>query len=47
MPDPKKGESQKDFIARFMSSEEAKRDFPDRNQRLAVAYSKWRKRKKE
>lgn len=45
MPKPNKGESEKDFIARFMSSEEAKKDFPDEKQRLAVAYSEWKKHK--
>lgn len=45
MPKPNKGESEKDFIARFMSSEEAKKDFPDQKQRLAVAYSEWKKHK--
>jgi len=30
-----------------MSNEAAKKEFPEKDQRLAVAYSKWRKRKKE
>lgn len=45
MPNPKSGESKQDFISRFMSSEEAKRDYPDQDQRLAVAYSKFETRK--
>src|SRR3972149_1222641 len=46
MPNPKKGESQADYVKRFMGSEEAKRDFPDEKQRLAVAHSKYREWKK-
>lgn len=44
MPDPKAGESKKDYISRFMSSEESQSDFPDEKQRLAVAYSMYEKR---
>ena len=39
---PRKGESKSDFISRFMS--ETKSEYPDEKQRLAVAYSYWRKR---
>lgn len=46
MPDPKKDESKEEFIARFMGSEEAKKSFPDKKQRLAVANSKWEKKSK-
>ena len=46
MPKPKKGESQEQFVARFMSSEEAKKDYPDKDKRLAVAYSIWREHSK-
>lgn len=44
MPNPNKGETKEEFIARFMSSPEAKKDFPDEKQRLAVAYSKWKRK---
>ncbi len=44
MPNPRKNESQKEYIARYMSSEEAKKTFPDEKQRLAVAYSKYRRK---
>lgn len=44
MPNPRKGEKRGKFVARFMASAEAKRDFPDQKQRAAVAYSKWRKK---
>jgi hypothetical protein len=42
MPNPTKGESRDSFIKRFMGSKEAKGDYPDFKQRLAVAFSKWR-----
>ena len=41
MPSPRKGEKEKDYISRCMSSEEAKRDFPDSKQRVAFCHSKW------
>lgn len=49
MPMPKPGakESQKDFIARFMADETMRREYPDDKQRAAVAYSQWRRRRKE
>jgi hypothetical protein len=43
MPKPNPNESKADYVARFMSSEEAKRDYPDEKQRLAVAYSYYEK----
>lgn len=46
MPNPKPNESKEDFISRFMSSEEAKKDYPDKDQRLAVANSMWKKHSK-
>lgn len=44
MPDPKAGESQSEFVARFMKSEEANNSFASTKQRLAVAFSKYRRR---
>ncbi len=44
MPNPSKDETKEEYIARFMKSEEAQRDFPEEKQRLAVAYSKWEHR---
>ena len=41
MPSPRKGEQQKDYVSRCMSSEEAKKDFPDTKQRVAFCNSKW------
>lgn len=44
MPYPKSGESKDVYISRFMESAEAKKDFPDDKQRVAVAYSMYEKR---
>lgn len=44
MPYPRAGESKSDYIARFMESSEARKDFPDEKQRVAVAYSMYEKR---
>jgi len=41
LPRPDKGESQQDFVARFMKA--MKDEFPDREQRLAVAHSQLRR----
>lgn len=38
---PNEGESKEDFISRFMS--ETKEEYPDKDQRLAVAYAYWKK----
>ena len=35
-PYPIKNENRKEYIKRFMQSEEARRDYPDLDQRLAV-----------
>jgi hypothetical protein len=40
LPTPHPGESRDDFVSRFMSSEEARRQFPSRDQRLAEAFQK-------
>jgi hypothetical protein len=42
MPLPKKNEKQNAYVARYMSSTEAQKSFPDEKQRLAVAYSEYR-----
>lgn len=46
MPRPEKGESLGSYMERFMSSAEAKGDFPKRKQRVAVGLSMFRQRKK-
>lgn len=45
MPLPNPNETESEYIARYISSEEAKKSFPDEKQRLAVAYSEWKKHK--
>ena len=44
MPYPQKGQTKEQYIKEFMESGEARSDFPDEKQRLAVAYSLWEKR---
>lgn len=46
MPKPNKGESEADFVARYMKDHQAMMDFPDEKQRLAVAYSEYKKHHK-
>lgn len=47
LPIPKQDEKQDDFVARCMSNDIAKRDFPDEKQRLAVCYRQEKIRKHE
>ena len=47
MPNPKKGEKKSEFVSRYMGSAEAKRSFPDEKQRVAVAYSEYKRKKKK
>lgn len=39
MPEPKKGEKLGAFVSSYMKSKEARKRFPKRSQRAAVAYS--------
>ena len=41
MPKPTSGQNKDSFIASFMANEAMKEDYPDKDQRLAVAYSTW------
>ena len=47
MPRPTKGQTQDEFISEYVSSSEAIKKYPDKSQRLAIAYSLWRQHKKE
>jgi hypothetical protein len=47
VPNPKKGENLSQFVGRYMGSSEAEKTFPKKKQRLAVAYSKFARRKKK
>lgn len=38
MPYPRPGETESEFVKRFMGDEEAKRDYPDQQHRLGAAY---------
>jgi len=40
MPDPRPGESKKEFVSRCMGDSEARKDFPDQGQRFAFCNSK-------
>jgi len=42
LPNPTNSENEDEFVARFMDDEQAKQDFPDNDQRLAIAYSTYR-----
>ena len=42
LPIPSADESEQDFVSRFMGDEQAISDFPDEQQRAAVAYSTYR-----
>lgn len=44
LPKPSKNESKDEFIARIMSDEKMKDEYPDKEQRLAIAYSQWKKK---
>lgn len=46
LPTPRKNETEAKFIARFMENETVKKDYPTQKQRLAVAYSQFRAKKK-
>ena len=45
LPKPSEGETESDFVSRCMGSDEARADFPDNDQRLAVCFSKFREGK--
>jgi len=47
LPKPRENEDRNGFVSRFMSNETAKREFPDRDQRLAVANSRFRAEKRD
>ncbi len=47
LPIPNPNESQSDFINRAMGSDVMQTEYKDKKQRLAVAYSQWRRSKKE
>ena len=44
LPEPKKTEDENEFVSRFVDDEKAKDEFPDKDQRLAVAYEKFNRK---
>lgn len=44
MPEPQKGEKRASYISRYVRSKESQKRFPDIKQRLAVAYSEYRRK---
>ena len=47
MPTPNGDEKEGDFVSRFMGNDAMQAEYPDQKQRLAVAYSQWRRHKKK
>ena len=47
LPSPNPNESQSDFINRAMGSDVMQTEYKDKKQRLAVAYSQWRRKGKK
>ena len=47
LPSPNSGESQDAFISRAMGNKVMQNEYKDKKQRLAVAYSQWRRSRKE
>ena len=45
LPTPKNNESEDEFISRCMSDDQAEKDFPDQDQRLAVCFSQFEEKK--
>jgi len=47
LPKPTKGQKESNFISSCMSNKIMKREYPDNEQRLAVCFSQFRRRKKK
>lgn len=45
MPKPEEGETLGDFVSKYETSKHAKKKFPKKKQRLAVAYSEGKEAK--
>jgi hypothetical protein len=43
MPNPREDETEEEYVRRFIQSPEAIEDYPDIDQRIAVAHAKWDK----
>jgi hypothetical protein len=47
LPSPSKKEKKSDFISRCMSDEAMKKEYPNRDQRLAVCFTTWKRSKND
>lgn len=47
MPEPRKTESLREFVGKYMGSKESRKSFPKTKQRAAVAYSVFREARKK
>jgi len=47
LPKPTKSQKESDFVSHCMSSKIMKREYPDREQRLAICFNQFRRRKKK
>ena len=47
IPEPRKEETEDEFIGRCMADEGMQKEFPDQKQRAGVCYNKWRSRKQK
>ncbi len=47
MPEPRKTESLREFVGKYMASKESRKSFPKPKQRAAVAYSKFREARQQ
>jgi len=44
LPKPKSGEKQKEFIQRCVTDNTMVKEFPQRDQRVAVCYQQWKEK---
>jgi len=44
MPEPRDNENKGEFVGRCMEAEESRRDFPQKDQRLAFCLEQWESR---
>lgn len=47
IPSPSKKETREKFVARCMSSDVMKKEFPENKQRLAVCFNRWKTKNKK
>lgn len=47
LPNPRKGQTQKEFVSSCMKNEVMNKEYPDIKQRSAVCFSIWKQSKKK